>query len=92
VADDLHAVLAEIGANIRRQRERLGWTQAELAEVAEIELSYLQKVEYGTARPSLAVLLRIATAMGTSFFVLCRSSRAPNPRRQRGRPRKRKLE
>jgi len=83
-------LFATIGANVRRARERKGLTQAALAERAEIALKYVQRVEYGSAGPSLDVLQRIAGALGTDVWRLCKPTRRPNPTRARGRPKKKK--
>lgn len=88
MGSDLDVVFEAIGGNVRRMREGRGWTQAHLAELAGVETSYLQKIEYGTARPSIATLVRVADAMETSFWSICTASRAANPSRRRGRPRK----
>ncbi len=53
-----------IGAEIRRQREDAGIGQATLARRAGISPAYLSMIEAGTAMPALAVLARIAAALG----------------------------
>lgn len=81
-------VLAYLGANIRRRRKRLGWTQAEAAEEAELELRYYQRIERGLASPSLRVLVDIAEVLDCEPAALLRPCKiSPRPT---GRPPKRR--
>lgn len=52
-----------------------------------MEPNYLQRVEYGTATPSLAVLVRLAEALSMEPWRLLKPTRASNPVRKPGRPR-----
>jgi transcriptional regulator with XRE-family HTH domain len=83
---DAKTVFLHIGANVRKLRLRQELTQAELAEIIECEPTYLQKVEYGTAKPSVPMLVRIANSLGVPIGALFRTTKAPEPKR--GRPRK----
>lgn len=47
---------AEIGANIRRARERAGWSQQQMADVLLYSRSHINRVEQGTADLSVADL------------------------------------
>jgi transcriptional regulator with XRE-family HTH domain len=49
----------------RRQMQRM--TQRELAEKASVDRSYLSRIETGDVKPSLAILERIAHALGCSL-------------------------
>lgn len=49
-----------VGANIRRRREKLGLTQAYVAEEAGITQAMLCQIERGSKNPSLQVSLEIA--------------------------------
>ena len=64
-------------------------TQAQLAEAAGVEPNYLQRIEYGAVSPSLGVLASIAEGLRTEAWRLLRPSRAANPGRKPGRPRRR---
>jgi len=55
-----------VGTNVRLGRERMGLTQEDLAAVAEIDLSYLSRMERGKANPSVEVLGKLAKALGTT--------------------------
>lgn len=59
-----------VGHNIRRERERLGLPQDELAHRAQIHVTYLSGVENGRRNVTLNVLERIARALGVSEAVL----------------------
>ncbi len=51
--------LAFISANVRREREALGWTQTQLAEEIGVDLRYVQTLESGTANPTAQTLIRL---------------------------------
>jgi len=53
-----------IGQNIKRRRERHGWTQAELATKVGIHRISLARLEAGGKGPSWALLERLARAFG----------------------------
>ncbi len=78
------AGLRSIAGNIRRLRERRGWTQEALAERAELESRYVQTLESGKANPSAAVLLAVASALDVSPGELFRSAKLEL--RRPGRP------
>lgn len=59
-APDYRVVL---GAEIRKQRRRLGVTQERLAERADLHPNYLGRVERGEETVSLAALRDIANAL-----------------------------
>lgn len=52
------------GVALRRQRERQGWTQGQLAERSGLNRSYLGEVERAIAMPSLATAAKLAQALG----------------------------
>lgn len=60
--DDWRAI---VGKNVRRFRQRAEMTQEQLAFAAEIDLTYVGGIERGKRNPSVLVLVRIATALGT---------------------------
>jgi transcriptional regulator with XRE-family HTH domain len=55
--------LSIFGRNLSRLRSAAGLTQELLAERADIHARYLQKLESGTAHPSLVVLSRVKAAL-----------------------------
>ena len=60
--DDWRAI---VGKNVRRFRQSADMTQEQLAFAAEIGLTYVGGIERGKRNPSVLVLVRIATALGT---------------------------
>jgi transcriptional regulator with XRE-family HTH domain len=63
-------VRKRVGLNLRRLREAKGLTQEELAHSADVHQTYLSGVEGGKRNPSVAVLDRIATALGSDVSAL----------------------
>ena len=55
------------GAEVRRRRLELGFSQEELAERAELHRTYVSDVEAGKRNPSLASIQRLAKALDTSL-------------------------
>lgn len=56
-----------LGKRIKQRREQKGIPAAELARLAEISKPYLSELENErAARPSVAILFRIAKALGTT--------------------------
>ncbi len=53
----------QLGQNIKRLREKKSWTQEELAEKADLHISYIGQIERGLRYPSLKVLFKIADAL-----------------------------
>jgi len=63
----------KFGDYIRQKREELGLTQPEAAARADIEQSYLSKLETGKSYPSEDIFTRLVTAYGIKTEDLCRS-------------------
>ena len=57
-------IASNLGANVRMLRRRCGWSQADLAERADISIDHVSLVERGARVPSLATLLRLADLFG----------------------------
>lgn len=55
--------LLEYGRTIERLRERQGMTREQLARASGVSYSYLSEVERGLKRPSVDVLVKLATAL-----------------------------
>ena len=85
---DPETVLAYVAANVRRIREKRGLTQEQLAERCELHFTYVQRVEAGSANPSVRVLAKLAQALEVAPGVFFR--RADPVHRGLGRPRRRK--
>lgn len=53
-----------LGAALQKHRILRGWTQAELADFADLSLKYVGEIERGEANTTLEVLERLASAVG----------------------------
>lgn len=53
----------QIGLNIKKLREKAKKTQEELAQDADIHVSYLSRIERGVVNPSIEVLESIAKSL-----------------------------
>lgn len=56
-------IAACIGTNVRDLRRRLGLTQRQLAEAAELDRSYVNQIERGNHIPSLSILVKLAASL-----------------------------
>lgn len=54
----------ETGKRIKKIREKLGLTQAQVAKKAGININYFAVIERGEVNPSLEKLEKIAKALG----------------------------
>jgi transcriptional regulator with XRE-family HTH domain len=52
-----------IGQNVKRRRERLGWTQGELADKVGIHRISVARIEAGAKGPSWSLFERLARAL-----------------------------
>lgn len=62
----------QLGANIRKLRQRNCLTQENLSEIVFSTQKYISRIETGYARPSLELCLRIARALHVSLNELLR--------------------
>lgn len=58
------ALASAFGAAVREQREARNLAQEELANLADIERSHMGKLERGQHMPTLALVFKIANALG----------------------------
>jgi transcriptional regulator with XRE-family HTH domain len=56
--------LAELGQEIRRRRQVLGWTLDQFAEACKLTPNYLGTIENGKRDPHMSTLTAIARALG----------------------------
>lgn len=52
------------GSVVRAARTRHGWSQEQLADLADLNRTYLGEVERGAATPSIATAHKLAHALG----------------------------
>jgi len=74
---DGQAVKAALGKNIKFLRSRRGFTQAVLAEKADISIIFLSSVERGAKYPKPDVLARLARALEVEVFELFKGDLVP---------------
>ena len=68
---------ADLAAEIKQSRKRLGLSQEALALQAEVDRTYVSQLERGVANPSLLILHRISVVLGMDLSVsLIRTSDA----------------
>lgn len=60
------------GQNVHRLRVKRGLTQEEVCERAEIDRSYVQRIESGTSNPTVEVASRLRQALGCTWEELLR--------------------
>jgi HTH-type transcriptional regulator / antitoxin HipB len=80
VRDITIADWSKLGSTIKAQRERLGLTQAAVAERADVSRSWLAKVEAGHRGAELEQIMRLLQALGLT--IVLRSSVATEERHQ----------
>jgi transcriptional regulator with XRE-family HTH domain len=60
-------LLRVLGERVRDVRKERGFSQEKLAELADIHVNHLRRVELGQANPTYLVLLRLAKALDISL-------------------------
>jgi transcriptional regulator with XRE-family HTH domain len=82
--DDLRAAF---GQRVRKLRDQRGLSQAQLAERADLDITYVSGIERGRRNPGLNTLARLARALTVTLPMLVGQLREPQPREfRRGRP------
>lgn len=66
----------EIGRQVRRLRRQRGWSQAKLAERADLSDTYISHIERATKQVSLNALLRLAAALEVTLDQLLSGSQS----------------
>lgn len=57
-------LVSSFGETIKKRRKQLGITQPHLAELANVSINTLYKLENGIGNPSLYVLSKLAEVLG----------------------------
>jgi transcriptional regulator with XRE-family HTH domain len=65
--DDLRR---RLGAAVRQLRQERGWTQDQLAEAADLHMTYISDLERGARSPGLAIQQRLAGALDVKLWQL----------------------
>jgi len=61
--------IQEIGLTIKERRQMLRMIQPDLAEMAQISINTLYKIERGEANPSVKVLNKLAEVLGMELIL-----------------------
>jgi len=70
----MSSILSNIGKNLRNFRKRLGVSQEQLAELAELHRTYIGAVERGEKNISAKNIEKIANVLGVEPFLLLKES------------------
>jgi transcriptional regulator with XRE-family HTH domain len=54
------------GKNLKEKRTEFGFTQEKLAELADVDRTYIYRLESGKRAPSLQIIIKIASAFKLS--------------------------
>jgi transcriptional regulator with XRE-family HTH domain len=81
--DDPKVFAAGVGEAVRRARQSLGWTQAQLAEFAGLSSNYIARLERGELGPSLFVADQLCTTLGIEIDQLLGAAPAQRSGRRR---------
>ena len=73
-------VLEHIAANTVARRTSLGLTQQGLADIADLDLRFIQRVERAQTNLSVTALVALAAALEVAPEALLRPARLPPPR------------
>lgn len=57
-------IIQDIAENIRKAREKKGWTQQEVAKKAGVDSNSYAKIERGESKPYGVTLVKIIKALG----------------------------
>ena len=68
--------LVAFGQNVARIRNEREFSQDKLAEIAELDRTYLSGIERGVRNPGIKVVMGIARALGVSVSDLCKGVEA----------------
>lgn len=60
------AINVEIGARVRKCRERLGYSREVLSERADLATSFISSIELGSASFTVETLIKLCRALGVS--------------------------
>lgn len=73
--------IAQVGDAIRRERLAHSWTQAQLAERAQLSANHVARLERGEVGATFYVMHRICRALGVEISVLAPPSAPTRTRR-----------
>ena len=66
----LNEVTITFGQKVKNRRKELGYTQVELAQKLQTSQSYISRLESGTFKPSMPMIINIAITLNISIDYL----------------------
>jgi transcriptional regulator with XRE-family HTH domain len=75
---DGEEIKAALGQNIKNLRSHRQYSQAKLAEKADISIIYLSNIERGKKFPKPAILGQLAEGLGVEIYELFKANHLPN--------------
>lgn len=60
-------LLSKLGENVRRERQRKGYTQEVLAELVDVHPRMIQKIEFGQTNILATTAMRLQAALGCDW-------------------------
>ena len=70
-AKETHPALKRLGTNVRALREKQEISQERLAEIADLDRTYVGGLERGERNATLGTILRVTKALKTTVSELC---------------------
>lgn len=70
-AKETHPALKRFGHNVRALREKRELSQEQLAEIADLDRTYVDGLERGERNATLGTILRVTKALKTTVSELC---------------------
>lgn len=80
--EDKEEVYAIIGRRIREERKRIGLTQEELAEKADMSYKFLNRIERNVSKPSLDMIIKLSEVLDIPLLSLFSDEKNKNNRIQ----------
>lgn len=71
-------IVARFGQRLKEIRSSRGMTQAQLAEAAQVTISYITRLESGMSAPGIDLVARFAEALGTEIADLLPMTAPPD--------------
>lgn len=65
-------LLLKFGESLRLHRESAGHSQEKLAELADLDRTYISDIERGNRNPGIKNIAKLAKALGTTTSELCK--------------------
>jgi transcriptional regulator with XRE-family HTH domain len=59
-----------LGANVRRLRESMGWSQDKLSEKSGLHRTYISGIERGIRNPTISIVDQVARSLNVTVSAL----------------------